>query len=285
MAGTSSLTKDRLQQKEDSKRSTSAIGGPCKYTPLRSNQPPCTELSVSNWGFCKKHSRTVQAKRAEEKWESENTPQPPATSVVDPDADKLKGDDDAMEQLAKANARRAKPVRARVQEEVVQKTTARKKVAEAPTNVKGVRKPTIQKKVIRPNFWGRFEDTETHIVFDPTTKTAYGIQDPTGKVIALSAKHIAICVRNGWNYNAPDDDEDEEEDEEDDYEEANEEEEEGDEEEEDEDGDDDEDEEEDEEEEDKDEDEEEDEDDEEEEDEEEEDEDDEEDYEEDYEED
>lgn len=280
MADLSSLSKEQLlqllQQKEAaeqlqsqgippqsaaaataaSPKKESAFGGPCHYRPVRSNQGACTDPAVSEWGFCKKHSRTVQARKAHEKWEAENAPpqaspvaspvqtpvqavsQPPpistGTTRVDLDAelDRLEGevleeeDVDAMEQLARANAKKTKPVRSRVQEEISpakpksggrrvkaspkkspkQKTSPAKRSAKPKARTsrpKAARKPAVRKKVIRPNFWGRFEDTETHIVFDPTTKCAYGVQDATGKVLALTAKHITICERNGWNYNAP----------------------------------------------------------------------------------
>ena len=210
-----------------SPKKESAVGGPCHYRPVRSNQGACTDPAMSEWGFCKKHSRTVQARKACEKWEAENAPpqaspiaspvqavsQPPpistGTTRVDLDAelDRLEGevleeeDVDAMEQLARANAKKTRPVRSRVQEEISPaKSGGRRAKASRP---KAARKPAVRKKVIRPNFWGRFEDTETHIVFDPTTKCAYGVQDATGKVLALTAKHITICERNGWNYNAP----------------------------------------------------------------------------------
>jgi len=286
MADLSSLSKEQLlqllQQKEAaeqlqsqgippqsaaaataaSPKKESAVGGPCHYRPVRSNQGACTDPAVSEWGFCKKHSRTVQARKAHEKWEAENTPpqaspvaspvqtpvqavsQPPpistGTTRVDLDAelDRLESevleeeDVDAMEQFARANAKKTRPVRSRVQEEISPakpksggrraKASPAKRSAKPKAQAsrpKAARKPAVRKKVIRPNFWGRFEDTETHIVFDPTSKCAYGVQDATGKVLALTTKHITICERNGWNYNAPEVDY-ESESEEEDYEEV-----------------------------------------------------------------
>ncbi len=62
-------------------------------------------------------------------------------------------------------------------------------------------KKVVTKKKIGPNTWGRFEDPETNIVFDPKTKLAYGVQDhTTGKVIALTTNHIAVCNKHGWKY-------------------------------------------------------------------------------------
>jgi len=53
---------------------------------------------------------------------------------------------------------------------------------------------------LRPNSWNRFEEPETHMLFNPATKSVYGVQDPTGKVNALSSSDIYICKSNKWKY-------------------------------------------------------------------------------------
>lgn len=60
-----------------------------------------------------------------------------------------------------------------------------------------------KKKTVRKNHWGRYEDTDTGIVFDSRTKCAYGVQLVTGKTIPLTSKHINICKQNGWPYQIP----------------------------------------------------------------------------------
>src|SRR6266446_1351713 len=40
----------------------------CKYVAVRDGHP-CVDESKTPFGFCKKHSKTVQAKRAKEAWE------------------------------------------------------------------------------------------------------------------------------------------------------------------------------------------------------------------------
>ena len=35
----------------------------------------CNEPAITMYGFCKKHSRTIQGKKAREKWEAENLTQ------------------------------------------------------------------------------------------------------------------------------------------------------------------------------------------------------------------
>jgi hypothetical protein len=66
---------------------------------------------------------------------------------------------------------------------------------------KPVEPKKVTKKTIKPNQWGRFEDPDTGIVFDPKSRTAFGVQNhKTGKVESLSEKHIAICKKYKWKY-------------------------------------------------------------------------------------
>jgi hypothetical protein len=83
------------------------------------------------------------------------------------------------------------------------KTPPKPKLKTPPKSKAGQQKTTTRKKTIRPNYWNRYEDTDTHIVFDPATKCAYGVQEPTGRVTALKAEHVEVCKKNGWNYNLP----------------------------------------------------------------------------------
>ena len=78
-------------------------------------------------------------------------------------------------------------------------------------------KRNIKKKTITRNKWGRFEDPQTHIVFDPVSKKAYGYQDhESGSVRSLSNVDKRICEKKGWAFvDIPvkdDDDSDEEDD-------------------------------------------------------------------------
>ncbi len=74
-----------------------------------------------------------------------------------------------------------------------------------PVNHRGKPTPPIMQRkiVIKKNEWGRFEDPATHILFEKNTKYACGVQEPDGRVKALSPSHIAICIENGWNYFDP----------------------------------------------------------------------------------
>lgn len=176
----------------------------CLYVPSRpANAAGCAEPSTTPYGFCKKHSRTVQAKTAREQFEIAELAREIET--------------DEPEAPAPAPAP-APEVEVPAPEPEAPAPEPRK--SDVKRNAKGVRSKTIH-----PNYWGRYEDTESRIVFNPTDKCAYGVQEPSGRVSALKASHIEICKKNGWTYNLPygsddededDDDDDEEDDEEDD---------------------------------------------------------------------
>ena len=92
----------------------SVIGGPCQYRPVRSNQAPCAEQSINEWDFCKKHSRTVQAKKARERWETKNmsdlhTPTSSSHSLVSaqiqPVSQPLVGENDDIDTRWRTNKR------------------------------------------------------------------------------------------------------------------------------------------------------------------------------------
>jgi|SRR5208337_4914225 len=53
---------------------------------------------------------------------------------------------------------------------------------------------------IRPNRWGRFEEPNTGIVFDPDTSLAKGVQSANGKLLDLDEDAIKICIEHGWDY-------------------------------------------------------------------------------------
>jgi hypothetical protein len=158
----------------------------CKFKPLKQNLPPCTEPSVNLWGFCKKHSKTMQALHAEKEYEERKK----------------------IEEQKKRDEENAREIEKLKLEE-------KKKVQPPPTPVKPPTKVTTKKIIIKPNKYGRYEEPESHILFNFETKCAYGVQGPNGKVTSLTPKHVAICEKNRWKYNkiVKDDEEDEESDE------------------------------------------------------------------------
>lgn len=189
--------------------------GICQFQPSRpKNAPQCTEDATTPYGFCKKHARTVQAKKAKDAYEANvlieeieaekgvskesKLPHVPATpeqvqQVIESEPEP-EPEPEVVEK-AKTSPLKQPPRR--------QQPTTTKQSPRTSKKPVGTRQPAIRKKIIRMNHWSRFEDTDTHIVFDPTTKCAYGIQEPTGRVSALKPEHVEICQRNGWNYNVP----------------------------------------------------------------------------------
>lgn len=135
----------------------------CKFIPTRRNQKTCKSKVTTPYGYCTRHSKSVQAKKAKLKYEAEQSKESEEPEPTPP--------------------RTPSPV-----------------VEEPEPKTKTVRR----KRRIGPNKWGRFEDPKTHIVFDPHTKVAYGLQSPTGKILQLTEKEIKICERNGWSYDSVD---------------------------------------------------------------------------------
>lgn len=160
----------------------------CQYKPTRINQPDCNEQVVTSYGFCKKHSKTVQAKRAQEQYENEQL-------KIQSESNKILDEPPSSENPPPLRDERSEP-----QSELREKqapSTAPKKLKPF---TEGTAKPVIRKKIIRPNAWGRFEDPDTHILFNPIGKYAYGVQEKNGTTAPLTEKHIEICKRNGWDY-------------------------------------------------------------------------------------
>jgi hypothetical protein len=162
-----SLSKEELIRllKERSLTTNSAPGlerKTCKFIPKKGELTPCLDVSTTAYGFCSKHKNTVQSRQAELLY--------------------------AKEQMEKKIAESMQ-----IQE---QKLVENKVV---PQNEEIEEKP--KKKIISQNKWGRFEDLETGIVFDPTTKTAFGVQNrKTGGLMRLDDEKVLICQEKGWRY-------------------------------------------------------------------------------------
>lgn len=154
----------------------------CKFRPLRQDQPPCDQPPTTAYGFCKKHRTTVQARTAEKEWDKLHAAQnqvveqpPPPVEKEHSDSDKEKSSDDESDHEKEEK------------EKVV---------------IKNVKEEKPKTTVITPNYWGRYEHRDNHIVFDPHTRIAYGVQDHhTGKLLPLTRGHIDICKSKGWKYN------------------------------------------------------------------------------------
>ena len=215
LSSLSSLSVEQLQEllrakKAENPGNESEPQNVCSFVPKRANQLPCTEVAVFHYGdyhCCKKHNRTVGAINAKKEWQEQNrlaepvqepTEEPTAEpTVVEPVVEDTP--EPKVELVAEPVVEPAveKPVE-KVVEKVVEKPA---KEVSKPILKKTKSKPLIVKRVIKANKWGRFEDRETGIVFDPDSKAAYGVQNKkTGRVDPLSQKEIDICNRYKWKY-------------------------------------------------------------------------------------
>lgn len=159
----------------------------CSFIPRRADQVPCREsVIVVNYGdkqYCAKHRRSVQATSAKKEWDELNTPV--VTSAVSPIV--------------------STPIPTPV---VIPTPTESTPVLPTPvvenvkkTKIKRPATPKIIRREIKQNKWGRYEDLETGIIFDPKSRAAYGVQDrKTGKVLALTSKDVKICEKYRWKY-------------------------------------------------------------------------------------
>jgi hypothetical protein len=209
----------------------------CSFTPTRANQPACQDESSVSYGphaYCKKHCRTVQALNAKKAWEESVKSVPVLAEEIKTEAPVVTIVDTPPEPVTKAPVEPPRPVVIEDEPEPVTQTdtdalstpvpeepsSKRSKATtveppleekESPPKEKEISKKqikedkletrTIIKKKITPNKWGRFEEPDTGIVFDPSTKSAFAVQDhKTGKLLPLTQEQIAICKKYQWKY-------------------------------------------------------------------------------------
>ena len=236
----------RKKEEEEAKQSPHTFDEPkqCIYKPIRGTQKECKSKATTPFGFCKKHSRTTQArkikKEMEEAQKAEETT-PPPDSTEEPATESVTSPPESSPESAPESpivstpeSTPESPPESTEESEVLLVATepVEKVVAEIETTLtksskdsrrskiprpkssrrskplKSSKKSSkVRRKYIRANIWGRYEDPDSHICFDPKTRVAYGVQAKNGEVVALSPHHIAICEKNGWEYNAPYDDE------------------------------------------------------------------------------
>jgi hypothetical protein len=186
-------------------------GKKCMYRPLRGPSVECLDPVVTPFGFCKKHKTTVQAKKAKDKWEMEEIL--PAKEEVKPQQPNV------IPTMPILPLKKPPPVEIPPKEESDyedENEMNNQIIKDVKETQEKPALPPVGRLVLRPNKYNRFEDPDSHIVFDPRTKCAYGIQTKNGKVLALSNKEIDICKKRGWRYQIrkpiiPDDDEESEE--------------------------------------------------------------------------
>ena len=197
------------------------------YKAVRKPGVDCDQVATTDWGFCSKHSRTVQAKRAKDAYdlehaEQEEPVQPPLEEEVveqvpvskpkvvvkkpkQPSSEAKKSKAVVKQKPAK-KASTLKAETKRVQTQIVDSETvkpSRSTGAKSKTSVidKGGKKAV--KRTIRRNYWGNFEDSETGIVFNAEEKCAIGVQHKSGRILPLGDVHIELCKRFRWKYTVP----------------------------------------------------------------------------------
>lgn len=303
-----SILRDREGQtsKTVAKTPETLVNSVCRYVPVRKPNEPCTAKATTDWGFCSKHSRTVQAKKARQEYEttvaaelptersepnevsevreggeggSEEVTDPNEVSEVrqggrpktrptaatggrdrpqargegrrgpkarstagrpkarsqagkrsrtaSPPAQDLNPIDKELEKIEdslRSNTKRQTPKSGRksasrggyattgfsygddrtLSSPIKQASSkpVKKRSTGAKTTKTVVRRggKMIPKVIISKNFWGRYEDKDTRMVFNPDTQSAYGVQLVNGKVGALKDEHIAVCKKRGWKY-------------------------------------------------------------------------------------
>jgi hypothetical protein len=167
----------------------------CQFKPTRSNQVACDEKPSVSYGplsYCKKHCRTVQALNAKKEYEdslsSKVTPREPESSQELPQ-------EKSQEPPKESSQKDEKP------------ESPDKLALGGASKMKEIKNPPkVTSKTLKPNKWGRYEETKTHILFDPDSKSAYGVQDRIkGRVLPLSEYHIRLCKKYGWTYHVLDD--------------------------------------------------------------------------------
>lgn len=209
----------------------------CMYKAVRKPNTACETPATTDWGFCSKHSRTVQAKKAKDEYEllhpvvedvqpvvEDEAAKQPVHPAEDPPQIVEKHVKQSLKQVSK---KRAQPVKPRPTKTDIgsttssstSKSTLSSEMGRLQTQVKSGRKSSTGaksktsvvdkggKKVVRRticrNFWGNYEDSETGIVFNHTEKCAIGVQHGSGRILPLGDVHIETCKRHGWAYAQP----------------------------------------------------------------------------------
>lgn len=180
----------------------------CHFVPRRKDQTSCKNPVVISYGdknYCKDHKRTVQALKERDNW-SENEKNKIRETMETPDSESEEENKEPSEETPKE------------EDKITEVNTAfsNLNLKPPPQKMKDGDTP-IKKKRISKNKWGRFEDPDTHIVFDPFTKQAYGYQNhASGTVQALTEENKRTCRKKGWEFleiPVEEDDEDSEDDE------------------------------------------------------------------------
>lgn len=206
------LSKEELVALLKSKEDKIVVSTPrCKFAPIRSDRKPCTDEATTKYGFCKKHSTTLQARREREAMEDDlGSKELVKEAQITPPKNEglLRPEDVIRSQELSDQSFRGRELYEEPRERGGHREEPRERErtefqnpVHTPRSSRDVVPKQPKKKIIRPNKWYRYEDPVTKIVFDPHTKKAYGVQDyETGKVFSLTKHHIDLCRKYGWKY-------------------------------------------------------------------------------------
>jgi len=214
------LTIEQLEELLQKKRSTVKVDivpqKKCSFIPIRNPKHPCEKgpsIFYGELGYCSEHSRSVQARKAKQALDEQLAKE----AHTETSASVLEKEVPVVETISAEPKLEVKSDE-KVEEKPSTKSKKVKEDSDSDTDSSNalssseLKRPTVVKKSIRRNKWGNFEDPDTHIVFNARTKAAYGVQDhKSGKITALTAKHISICEKYHWKYHVIEEDESEEE--------------------------------------------------------------------------
>lgn len=203
----------------------------CKFVSIY-QQKKCNQTRINKYGYCQTHATSVQGYNAMQEYKyaghkpdtkpAQNEPNPvqpvpsPSSDPSLPKADQTEqtGQTEQTEKTEQTLEDTDQPMA--TQQDHLVETPAPESPPKKPSNekvspekVSPVEQPapvptplssTKKKVVLVRNAHGRYEDPQTHIVFDKRDKTAYALQENDGRLRELSKKEIAICNARGWKY-------------------------------------------------------------------------------------
>lgn len=170
------------------KAKTGEVG--CIFRTSRGARVVCNSPSINEWGYCSKHETIASAKNAHKLWKSLSDGLDSNVVVAPP-----------VKELPKEKEPLQKPPPQK--EEESSDTESEANVSEPPSPEKSPE--PVKKRVakITRNKWGNYEHNETHIVFDPKSRNAFGVQRKNGDVYSLGPDDVKVCINNGWDYVLP----------------------------------------------------------------------------------
>ncbi|HSA76272.1 MAG TPA: hypothetical protein VLE02_01885 [Nitrosarchaeum sp.] len=167
----------------------------CKFRSLKGNTE-CAIDADTTYGFCLKHARTAQGTKAKKDYEIN------CNKIQLEEEKKLREQlekDKYQLELEKKRLMHRSPKEEVYEEEDYEEEEEIPKPKKLTKNLAKV-KPKKRCIKLKPNPWGRYEDSSTGFVFDQNTKKVYGKQLITGKVAALTEEDKELCDTKGYRY-------------------------------------------------------------------------------------